>query len=105
MQQSIKKFFKFEMGSKCRYNQNNSTGIKLRCGRKRGTSLGGMTSRLETEYGTNQCMQSRHMMPETNQCRRSVFASWNCLRRDVCARMEKTEQETNEAHSIYGLSK
>ena len=59
---------------------------KLLCGRIRGTSLGEITSRPETEYGTKQCMQSRHMMPETNQCRRSVFASWNCLRRDVCAR-------------------
>ena len=24
------------------------------------------------------------------------------IRRDVCARMEKTKQETNEAHSVYG---
>ena len=24
------------------------------------------------------------------------------IRRDVCARMEKTKQETNEAHSLYG---
>ena len=24
------------------------------------------------------------------------------IRGDVCARMEKTKQETNEAHSLYG---
>ena len=24
------------------------------------------------------------------------------IRRDVCARVEKTKQETNEAHSLYG---
>ena len=49
-------------------------------------------------------MQSRHRMPETNQCRRSVFVSWNCATRhpERCARMEKTKQETNEAHSLYG---
>ena len=32
---------------------------------------------IETQYGTNQCMQSRHRMPKTNHCRRSVFACWN----------------------------
>ena len=77
-QQSIKKVIKFKMGSECKYNQNNSTGIKRHCGRIRGTCLGEITSRPETEYGTKQCMQSRHMMPETKQCRRYVFASWNC---------------------------
>ena len=50
----------------------------IRCGRKRGTCLCEITSRPETEYGTKQCMQSRHMMPETNQCIRYVFASGNC---------------------------
>ena len=104
-QQSIKKVVKFKMGSECRYNQNNSIGIKILCGRIRGTCLGEITSRPETVYGTKQCMQSRHRMPETNQCRRSVFASWSCATRhpiDVCARIEKTKQETNEAHSLYG---
>ena len=47
-------------------------------------------------------------MPEANQCRRPVLAGWNCAtrhpRRDVCARVEKTKQETNEAHSLYGLN-
>ena len=28
-----------------------------------------------------QCMQSRHRMPETNQCRRPVLAGWNCATR------------------------
>ena len=42
-------------------------------------------------------------MPEANQCRRPVLAGWNCAtRRDVCARVEKAKQETNEAHSLYG---
>ena len=97
-QQSIKKVVKFKMGSECKYNQNNSHG------KIRGTSLGQITSRPETEYGTKQCMQSRHRMPETNQCRRFLLAGIAPpdIRRDVCARMEKTIQETNEAHSLYG---
>ena len=42
-------------------------------------------------------------MPEANQCRKPVLAGWNSdTRRDVCARMEKTKQETHEAHSLYG---
>ena len=40
-------------------------------------------------------------MPEANQCRRPVLAPPD-IRRDVCARVEKTKQETNEAHSLYG---
>ena len=55
-----------KMGSECRYNQNNNIVIKLLCGRIRGTCLGEITSRPETQYGTKQCMQSRHRMPETN---------------------------------------
>ena len=107
-QQSIKKVVKFKMGSECKYNQNNSIGIKLLCGRISGAYLGDITSRPETEYGTKQCMRIRHRMPETNQCRRSIFASCPAgiappdIQRDVCARMEKTKQETNEAHSLYG---
>ena len=27
------------------------------------------------------------------------------IRRDVCARVEKTKQETNEAHSLYGQNR
>ena len=80
-QQSIKKVVKFKMGSECKYNQNNSIGIKLLCGIIRGTCLGEITSRPETEYGTKQCMQCRHRIPETNQCTRNVFASWNCATR------------------------
>ena len=99
----IKKVVKFKMGNECKYNQNGCIGVKRICGRIRGTCLGEITPCTETEYGTKQYMQSRHRMPETNQCRRSVFASWNCnIWRDVCATMEKTKQETNEAHSLYG---
>ena len=68
----------FKMGRKCKYTQNNSIGIKLLCVRIRSTCLGEITSRPENKYGTKQCMQSRHMIPETHQYRRSVFASWNC---------------------------
>ena len=32
----------------------------------------------------------------------SLFLSQPDIRRDVCARVEKTKQETNEAHSLYG---
>ena len=46
-QQYIKKVLKLKIGSECKYNQKNNT-----------------------EYGTKQDMQSRHRMPETNQCRR-----------------------------------
>ena len=77
----IKKVVKFKMRSECKYNQNNNIGIKLLCGRIRGTCLGEIISLPETECGTKQCMQIRHRMPETNQCRRSVFASWNCATR------------------------
>ena len=66
------------MESECGYNQNKRIGIKLLCGRIRGTCLSEITSRPETAYGTKLCMQSRNRMSETNQCRRSVFSSWNC---------------------------
>ena len=52
------------MGSKCKYNQNNSIDIKLFCGRIRGTSLGEITLRPETEYGTKQCMQTAEPSPD-----------------------------------------
>ena len=89
-QPSIKKVVKFKMGSECKYNQDNSIGIKLLCGRIHGTCLGEITSHPGTEYGTKQCMESRHRMPETNQCRRSVFAPPD-IRRDVWARMENAK--------------
>ena len=44
-QQSIKKVVKFKMCSECKYNQNNSIGIKLFSGSIRGTYLGEITSR------------------------------------------------------------
>ena len=76
----------------------DSIGIKLLCGRIRGICLGEITSRPETEYGTKQCMQSRHRMSETYQCRRSVLTGIAPpdIQRDACARMEKTKQKTNE---------
>ena len=44
-------------------------------------------------------------MPEANQCRRPVLDGWNCATRHpercMCS-VEKTKQETNEAHSLYG---
>ena len=50
-QQFIKKNVKLKLGSECKYNQNNSIGIKMLCGTIRSTSLGGITLRPETEYG------------------------------------------------------
>ena len=35
----------------------------------------------ETEPRAKQCMQSRHRMPEANQCRKPVLAGWNCATR------------------------
>ena len=65
--------------------------------------MGEIISCPENEPRAKQCMQSHHRMPEANQCRRPVLTGWNCdTRRDVCARVEKTKQETNEAHSLYG---
>ena len=92
------------MGSECKYNQNNCIGIKLFCSRIPGTSMCEIMSRPETEYGTKQCMQSRHRVPGTNQCRRQYLLAIIAppdIRRDVCARMEKTKQEINKAHSLY----
>ena len=77
----LRKLSNSKVGSECKYNQNNSIGIKQLGGIIRGTCLGEIISRPETEYGTKQSMQSRYRMPETNQCRRSVFASWNCATR------------------------
>ena len=103
--QSIKKVVKFKMGSECKCNQTNSIGIRILCGRIRSNSVGEITSRPETEYGTKQCMQRRHRMSETNQCRDLYLLAGIAppdIRRAVCARMEKTKQGTNEAHSLYG---
>ena len=38
------------------------------------------TQKLNTELNSA-CRAVTHRMPETNQCRRSVFASWNCATR------------------------
>ena len=79
LQQSTTKVVQFEMGSKRKYHKNNSIGIMLFCGWVRSTSLDEITSCPETE--AKQCMQSRHRMPEANQCRRPVLAGWNCATR------------------------
>ena len=67
----------------------------------RSTSLGEIISCPETEPRAKRCMQSRHRMHEANQCRRPGIALPD-IRRYVCARVKKTKQETNEAHSLYG---
>ena len=59
------------------------------------------------EYAAPVRARSSHaqkLNPELNSACRAVTG---CLkptniRRDVCARVEKTKQETNEAHSLYG---
>ena len=81
LQQSTKKVVQFEMGSKRKYHKNNRIGIMLFCGWVCSTSLGDIISCPETEPRAKQCMQSRHRMPETNQCRRPVLADWNCATR------------------------
>ena len=106
-QQSIKKVVKFKMGSECKYNQNNSIGIKLLCRRIRGTCLGEITSRTETEYGTklnSACRAVTGCLKPTNVEDLYLLAGIAPpdIRRDVCARMETNKQETNEAHSLYG---
>ena len=66
--------------------------------------LGEIISCPETESRAKQCMQSRHRMPEANQCRRPVLAGWNCATRHpercMCS-SGKTKHETSEAHSLY----
>ena len=39
------------------------------------------SSHAQKQPRAKQCMQSRHRMPETNQCRRPVLAGWNCATR------------------------
>ena len=69
------------MGSKRKYHENNSIGIMLLCGCVCNTSLGEIISCQETEPRAKHCKQSRHMMPEANQCRCPVLAGWNCATR------------------------
>ena len=92
------------MGSECRYNQNISIGIKILCGRIRGTSLGEITSRPETEYGTSACKAVTWCLKPTNEEDLHLLAGIASpnIRRDVCARMEKTQQKTNKVHSLFG---
>ena len=52
-QQSIKKVAKFKMEHEYKYNQNNSIGIKLLCGRIRSTRLGEITLRPELNMELN----------------------------------------------------
>ena len=100
----IKKVVKFKMRSECKYNQNNSIGIKLLCGRIRGTCMGDITSRPETDTELNNaCRAVTGCLKPTNVEDLYLLAGIAPLdiRRDVCARMGK-KQETNEAHSLYG---
>ena len=93
------------MGGECRYNKNNSIGIKLLCGKICCTCLGEITLRPGTEYRTKQsCGVVTGCLKPTNVIYMYLLAGIAPpdIRRDVCARVEKTEQETNEAHSIYG---
>ena len=79
------------MGSECRYNQ--------------GTSLGEITSRpkLNTELNSA-CIAVTGCLKPTNV--EDLYLPAGIappdIRRDVCARMENTKQETNEVHSLYG---
>ena len=77
---------------------NSKWGANAGTIRIRGTCMGEITSRPETEYGTKQCMQSRHRMHETNQCRRPVFAIWNCATRhpDRCMCWNREDETGNQ---------
>ena len=79
------------MGSECRYNQNNSIGIKLLCVRIRGTCLGEITAVTGCLKPTN--VEYLYLLAGIEP---------PDIRREVCARMEKTKHETKEAHSLYG---
>ena len=105
MQQSIKKVVNLKMASKCKYNQNNSIGIKLLCDRIRGTSLGDITSRRKLNTELNSACRSVigcQKSPNKEDLYLLAAIAPPDIRREVCARMEKTKQETNEAHSLYG---
>ena len=99
-QQSIRKVVKFKMGSECKYNQNNSIGIKLLCSRIRGTCLGEITP-----ITNNRSPHAQKLNTELNSACRAVTG---CLqptnvedlyllagiappdiRRDVCANILK----------------
>ena len=104
-QRGMIKIVQFEMESKRKYHNNNSIGIMLFCGGVLSTSLGEINSCPETEPRAKQCMQSRHRMPEATNVEDLYLLDGIAppdIRRDVCARMEKTKQETNEAHYLYG---
>ena len=104
-QQSIKKVVKFKMGGECKYSQNNSIGIKLLCGRIRGTvwTRSPHAQKLNTELNSA-CRAVTGCMKSTNVEDLYLLAGIAPpdIRRDVYARMKKTKQKTNEAHSLYG---
>ena len=87
-----KKVAQFEIGSKRKYHKNNSIVI------------------TQHQSGRDQILN-----PELNRSVTGCLKPTNVEdlyllagiappdnRRDVCARMEETKQETNEAHSLYG---
>ena len=50
-------------------------------------------------------MPSYHKIPQANICRRLVFVAGIAppnIRRDVCARMERTKQMKQETHLLFG---
>ena len=93
------------MGSKCKYNQNNSVGIRLLCDRTGCTSLGEITSRQKLNRELNSvCIAVKGFLKSFN-VEDLYFLDGIAppdIRRDVSAGMEKAKQETNEAYSLYG---
>ena len=104
-QQSTRKAVQFKMGSKHKYHKNNIIGIMLFCGCIRSTSLGEIISCPELIPELNSaCRAVTGCLKPTNVEDMYLLAGIAPpdIRRDVCARVEKTKQETNETHSLYG---
>ena len=93
------------MGSKRKYHKNNSIGIMLFCGGVRSTSLGRSShaQKLNPEL-SSACRAVTGCLKPTNVEDLYLLAGIAPpdIRREVCARVENTKKETNEAHSLYG---
>ena len=89
------------MGSECKYNQNNRIDIKLLCAPVWARSPN--AQKLNTELNSASKAVMGCLKP-TNVEESYLLAGISPpdIRRDLCARIEKTKQETNEAHCLYG---
>ena len=92
------------MGNKCKNNQNHSTSPVLLYCRICCTSLGEIISRKQTEPVLNQaCRSITGCLKPTNVEDLYLIAGIAPpdIRREVCARVERTKQTKDERHSLF----